>query len=101
MDWIAGVIPKAASTYLPLFDSMFYVLRSGAIQIPRQSTVSKIGVISGVSPRSALSHKHLRSRSDAFHLIPFEEFGSLNDAFDYYRDHREKSVKRITTARLV
>lgn len=32
-------------------------------------------------------------------VIPFEEFDSLNDAFDYYRDHREKSVKIITTAR--
>ena len=31
----------------------------------------------------------------------FEEFESLNDAFDYYRDHREKSVKIITTARPV
>jgi hypothetical protein len=32
-------------------------------------------------------------------VIPFEEFDSLNDAFDYYRDHREKSVKLIKTAR--
>ena len=30
-------------------------------------------------------------------VIPFEEFDSLNDAFDYYRDHRDKSVKIITT----
>ncbi|MFT6241195.1 MAG: hypothetical protein ACJAQT_005114, partial [Akkermansiaceae bacterium] len=29
---------------------------------------------------------------------PFEEFESLNDAFEYYRDHREKSVKLIKTA---
>jgi hypothetical protein len=32
-------------------------------------------------------------------VIPLEEFDSLNDAFDYYRDHREKSVKLIKTAR--
>ena len=31
-------------------------------------------------------------------IIPFEEFDSLNDAFDYYRDHREKSVRIIKTA---
>ena len=31
-------------------------------------------------------------------IIPFEEFDSLNDAFDYYRDHREKSVRLIKTA---
>lgn len=31
-------------------------------------------------------------------VIPFEEFESLNDAFEYYRDHREKSVKLIKTA---
>lgn len=31
-------------------------------------------------------------------VIPFEKFDSLNDAFDHYRDHREKSVKLITTA---
>ena len=31
-------------------------------------------------------------------VIPFERFDSLNDAFDYYRDHRGKSVKIITTA---
>ncbi len=31
-------------------------------------------------------------------VILFKEFGSLNDAFDYYRDHREKSVRLITTA---
>gem|GEM_PF-2788848 len=28
-------------------------------------------------------------------VIPFEEFDSLNDAFDYYRDHRGKSLKFI------
>ncbi|MFT6862456.1 MAG: hypothetical protein ACJAVK_001014, partial [Akkermansiaceae bacterium] len=31
-------------------------------------------------------------------VIPFEEFESLNDAFEYYRDHHEKSVKLIKTA---
>ena len=31
-------------------------------------------------------------------VIPFEEFDSLNDAFDYYRDHRDKSLKLIKTA---
>lgn len=31
-------------------------------------------------------------------VIPFEQFESLNDAFDYYRDHREKSVGIIKTA---
>lgn len=31
-------------------------------------------------------------------VIPFEKFGSLDDAFDSYRDHRDKSVKLITTA---
>lgn len=31
-------------------------------------------------------------------VMPFEEFDSLNDAFDYYRDHRDKSVKIITNA---
>jgi hypothetical protein len=27
--------------------------------------------------------------------LPFESFDSLNDAFDYYRDNREKSLKII------
>jgi hypothetical protein len=31
-------------------------------------------------------------------VIPFEEFDSLNDAFDYYRDNRGKSLKLIKTA---
>jgi hypothetical protein len=31
-------------------------------------------------------------------VIPFEEFDSLNDAFDHYRDHRDKSLKIIKTA---
>lgn len=31
-------------------------------------------------------------------VIPFEQFESLNDAFDHYRDHREKSLKLIQTA---
>ena len=31
-------------------------------------------------------------------IIPFESFGSLNDAFDYYRDNRGKSLKIIKTA---
>jgi hypothetical protein len=31
-------------------------------------------------------------------VIPFEEFDSLNDAFDYYRDNRGKSLKLIKIA---
>lgn len=31
-------------------------------------------------------------------VIPFELFNSLNDAFDYYRDNRAKSLKLIKTA---
>ena len=31
-------------------------------------------------------------------VIPFERFESLNDAFDYYRDHRGKSVQIINSA---
>lgn len=31
-------------------------------------------------------------------VIPFEDFDSLNDAFDHYRDHRGKSVNLIKTA---
>lgn len=31
-------------------------------------------------------------------VIPFEEFDSLNDAFDTYRDNRDKSVKLIRNA---
>jgi hypothetical protein len=31
-------------------------------------------------------------------VIPFEEFDSLNDGFDYYRDNSSKSLKIITNA---
>jgi len=31
-------------------------------------------------------------------VIPFEEFDSLNDAFDYYRDNRHKSLNIINYA---
>ena len=31
-------------------------------------------------------------------VIPFEDFDSLNDAFDHYRDHREKAVKLLNLA---
>jgi predicted transposase YbfD/YdcC len=37
-------------------------------------------------------------RNTLLTVIPFEEFDALNDAFDCYRDQREKSVKIITTA---
>lgn len=37
-------------------------------------------------------------RNSLLAVIPFELFDSLNDAFDHYRDHREESVKIITTA---
>lgn len=32
-------------------------------------------------------------------IIPFEKFSSLNAAFDYYRDHRGKSLKLMKNAR--
>ena len=49
--------------------------------------------------RNARGAKNLALfRNDLLAVIPFEEFESLNDAFDYYRDRREKSVKLITTA---
>jgi len=52
--------------------------------------------------RNARGAKNLALiRNALLAVIPFEEFESLNDAFDYYRDHREKSVKLITTARPV
>jgi hypothetical protein len=31
-------------------------------------------------------------------VIPFDEFDSLNDSFDYYRDNRSKSLKIIKNA---
>lgn len=31
-------------------------------------------------------------------VIPFEDFQSLNDALDYYRDYRQKSVNTINLA---
>jgi len=48
------------------------------------------------NPRGAKNLALLRNALLA--VIPFERFDSLNDAFDYYRDHREKSVKIIKTA---
>ncbi|MFN5833409.1 MAG: hypothetical protein ACK459_06705, partial [Akkermansiaceae bacterium] len=52
--------------------------------------------------RNARGAKNLALiRNALLAVIPFEEFESLNDAFDYYRDNREKSVKLITTARPV
>jgi hypothetical protein len=49
--------------------------------------------------RSARGAKNLAlMRNALLAVIPFEKFGSLNDAFEYYRDHREKSVKLIKTA---
>ena len=52
--------------------------------------------------RNARGAKNLAlMRNALLAVIPFEAFDSLNDAFDYYRDHREKSVKLITTARPV
>ena len=48
------------------------------------------------NPRGAKNLALLRNALLA--VIPFERFDSLNDAFDYYRDHREKSVKTIKTA---
>ena len=52
--------------------------------------------------RNARGAKNLALiRNALLEVIPFEEFESLNDAFDYYRDRREKSVKLITTARPV
>ena len=37
-------------------------------------------------------------RNAVLAVIPFESFDSLNDAFDYYRDNRDKSLKIIKTA---
>jgi len=48
------------------------------------------------NPRGAKNLALLRNALLA--VIPFERFDSLNDAFDYYRDHREKAVKIIKTA---
>jgi hypothetical protein len=51
------------------------------------------------SPHDPVSQNLAMIRNALLAVIPFEEFGSLNDVFDYYRDHGEKSVKLITTAR--
>jgi hypothetical protein len=48
------------------------------------------------NPRGAKNLALLRNALLA--VIPFESFDSLNDAFDYYRDNREKSLKIIKTA---
>jgi hypothetical protein len=49
--------------------------------------------------RNPKGAKNLASiRNALLAVIPFEEFESLNDAFDSYRDHREKSVRIIKTA---
>ncbi|MFT6180717.1 MAG: hypothetical protein ACI9NQ_000676 [Paracoccaceae bacterium] len=49
--------------------------------------------------RNARGAKNLALlRNALLAVIPFEEFESLNDAFECYRDHREKSVKLIKTA---
>jgi len=48
------------------------------------------------NPRGAKYLALLRSALLA--VIPFEEFDSLNDAFDHYRDHRAQSLKIIRTA---
>ncbi|MEY4243869.1 MAG: hypothetical protein RLZZ245_1454 [Verrucomicrobiota bacterium] len=37
-------------------------------------------------------------RNTRLTVIPFEEFDSLNDAFNCSRDQRQKSVEIITTA---
>ncbi|MFN9511678.1 MAG: hypothetical protein ACK57Z_01765, partial [Akkermansiaceae bacterium] len=52
--------------------------------------------------RNARGAKNLALiRNALLAVIPFEEFESLNDAFESYRANREKSVKLITTARPV
>ena len=48
------------------------------------------------NPRGAKNLALLRNALLA--VIPFESFESLNDAFDYYRDNRGKSLKIIKTA---
>lgn len=48
------------------------------------------------NPRGAKNLALLRNALLA--VIPFESFGSLNDAFDYYRDNRGKSVNLIKSA---
>ena len=48
------------------------------------------------NPRGAKNLALIRNALLA--VIPFEEFDSLNDAFDYYRDNRAKSLKIIKTA---
>lgn len=48
------------------------------------------------NPRGAKNLALMRNALLA--VIPFEEFDSLNDAFDYYRDNHAKSLKTIKTA---
>lgn len=48
------------------------------------------------NPRGATNLALIRNALLA--VIPFEEFDSLNDAFDYYRDNRGKSLNIIKTA---
>lgn len=49
--------------------------------------------------RNARGAKNLALiRNALLAVIPFEQFDSLNDAFDYYRDNRAKSLKLIKTA---
>ena len=48
------------------------------------------------NPRGAKNLALLRNALLA--IIPFESFGSLNDAFDYYRENQGKSLKIIKDA---
>lgn len=48
------------------------------------------------NPRGAKNLALLRNALLA--VIPFEEFDSLNDAFEHYRDNRAQSLKIIKTA---
>ena len=48
------------------------------------------------NPRGAKNLALLRNA--LLTVIPFESFDSLNDAFDYYRDNRDKSLQIIKTA---
>ena len=48
------------------------------------------------NPRGAKNLALLRNALLA--IIPFESFGSLNDAFDYYRENQGKSLKIIKGA---
>ncbi|MCH7228157.1 hypothetical protein MLD59_18595, partial [Verrucomicrobiaceae bacterium E54] len=48
------------------------------------------------NPRGARNLALMRNALLA--VIPFEDFESLNDAFDHHRDHRQKSVNTINMA---